>query len=112
MVPLGRANGTIGITIGTNCIIIGTIGKTSNDIGIPLGNPEHTYVCIHKWGSRGSKLIHGLTGSPHLPSLPQLHFCLIVFKSRYVLQQGLKISSWFSGKGNKRHMTKNILQLS
>ena len=38
MVPLvffftiGRANGTIGITIGTN----GTTGRTLNDIGIPL----------------------------------------------------------------------------
>ena len=42
---IGRANGTIGITIGTNGITNGTIGKTLNDNGIPLvplGNPEHT----------------------------------------------------------------------
>ena len=31
-ITTGRANGTIGITIGTNC----TIGITLNDIGIPL----------------------------------------------------------------------------
>ena len=38
MVPLGdgRANGTIEITIGTNAITNGTIGRTLNDIGIPL----------------------------------------------------------------------------
>ena len=35
----------IGIAIGTNDITNGTVGKTLNDIGIPLvplGNPEHT----------------------------------------------------------------------
>ena len=32
---VGRANGTIGITIGTN----GTIGITLNEIGIPLVEP-------------------------------------------------------------------------
>ena len=55
MVPLvgtnctiGRANGTIGINIGTNNITNGTIGKTLNDIGIPLvplGNSERTH-CV------------------------------------------------------------------
>ena len=35
MVPL-KANGIIGITIGTNGITNGTIGITLNDIGIPL----------------------------------------------------------------------------
>ena len=38
-------NGTIGIAIGTNGITNGTIGKTLNDIDIPLvrlGNPELT----------------------------------------------------------------------
>ena len=42
---IARANGTIGIVIGTNDFTNGTIGKTLNDIGIPwvpLGNPEHT----------------------------------------------------------------------
>ena len=33
---IGRANGTICITIGTNGITNGTIGRTLNDIGIPL----------------------------------------------------------------------------
>ena len=31
-----RANGTIGITIGTNGITNGTTDRTMNDIGIPL----------------------------------------------------------------------------
>ena len=46
---IGRANGIIGITVcitlGSNGITNGTIGKTLNDICIPLvplGNPEHT----------------------------------------------------------------------
>ena len=42
---IGRANGAIDITIGTNGMTNGTIGKTLNDIVIPLapmGNPEHT----------------------------------------------------------------------
>ena len=42
---IGRANVTIGITMGTNDITNGTIGKTLNDIDIPLvplGNPERT----------------------------------------------------------------------
>ena len=42
---IGRANGTICITIGTNGLTNGTIGKTMNDIAIPLvplGNPERT----------------------------------------------------------------------
>ena len=41
-----RANVTIDITIGTNGNTNGTIGKTLNDIGIPLvplGNPERTH---------------------------------------------------------------------
>ena len=42
MVPL-VANGTIGITIGTNGITNGTICKTLNDIGIPLGNNERMH---------------------------------------------------------------------
>ena len=33
---IGRANGTIFITIGTNGITNGTIGRTLNAIGIPL----------------------------------------------------------------------------
>ena len=33
---IGRANGTIGLTIVTNGITNGTIGKTLNDICIPL----------------------------------------------------------------------------
>ena len=46
---IGRANGSIGITIGTNCITNGTIVKTLNDIGIPLvplGNPERTQCLL------------------------------------------------------------------
>ena len=40
MVPLaGRASGAFGITIGTNYFTNGTIGKTLNDIGIPLVKP-------------------------------------------------------------------------
>ena len=39
---IGRANGIIDINIGTNGIFNGTIGKTLNDIGISLGNPERT----------------------------------------------------------------------
>ena len=33
---IGRASGTIGITIVTNSFTNGTIGRTLNDIGIPL----------------------------------------------------------------------------
>ena len=33
---IGRASGTTGIAIGTNCFINGTIGRTLNDIGILL----------------------------------------------------------------------------
>ena len=49
---IGRANGTIGITIGTNCITNGTIGKILNDSGIPLdplGKPrKHAIVASHQ----------------------------------------------------------------
>ena len=43
---IGRAKGTIVITIDTNGITNGTIGKTLNDIGIPLvplANPERMH---------------------------------------------------------------------
>ena len=47
----GRANGAIGITIGTNGITNGTIGKILNDIDIPLvplGNPKHAIYSVGK----------------------------------------------------------------
>ena len=45
--PFGRNNGNICITVGTNGITNGTIGRTLDDIGIPLVEPRTHAQCVN-----------------------------------------------------------------